>query len=288
MPAFLGVSGRLVAVRASDVPVVRSARGSVVETLSGRRVAQFGRGRDHRVWTISRAALTAVEWNTLELFASGVYGRGPFIWLDPWAAVTNALSVDESLFIGWGGDSWDRVSGVRTIADGYGVETVVPVSLERATPGEASVEGVPVPPGVNRFVVWVEGPGSSEVKVTVDVYDVSDVRVNTVTVTAPTGAGWRRVVVDVPDGGATVAVSIGGAVGVAGPQLVHGTVLPESWVVGQRANVTVGDSSHAPLVTIPGHSYTGLSLTLTEVGVVGDGVLIPAEYQGYGLPPYGL
>src|SRR5690625_8011254 len=96
-PAFLGVPGALSRLELDDVPVSRGSRSSVSVTLSGRRVVQFGRGRDHRSWSVSRGALSAVDWYTVELYASGVRGRCPFVWLDLWATVLSALLCDESM-----------------------------------------------------------------------------------------------------------------------------------------------------------------------------------------------
>src|SRR5699024_10013864 len=112
-----GKPGGLSRLELDDVPVSRGGRSSVSVTLSGRRVVQFGRGRDHRSWTVSRGALSAVDWNTVELFASGVHGRGPFVWLDPWATVTNMLSRDESLLLGWDASGWQRSDGPVTVTD---------------------------------------------------------------------------------------------------------------------------------------------------------------------------
>ena len=122
-PAFLGKPGGLSRLELDDVPVSRGSRSSVSVTLSGRRVVQFGRGRDHRSWSVSRGALSAVDWNTVELYASGVHGRGPFVWLDPWATVTNALSCDESILLGWGGSGWERREGAPSAPIAVNLET---------------------------------------------------------------------------------------------------------------------------------------------------------------------
>src|SRR5690625_6129727 len=92
--AWLGVPGALSRVGASSAPVSRGSRSSVSVTLSGRRVVQFGRGRDHRLWSVSRGALSVADWNRVELYAAGVFGRGPCVWLDPWATVSNVLSCE--------------------------------------------------------------------------------------------------------------------------------------------------------------------------------------------------
>lgn len=163
-PAFLGSPGSLSRLELDDVPVSRSSRSSVSVTLSGRRVVQFGRGRDHRSWSVSRGALPVQDWNRVELYAAGVFGRGPFIWLDPWATVSNVLSCGESILLGWGGSGWERREGVPAAAIAVNVE-VDPTGVTGDGWGgssyyEESLSAVFVPGGFGREPFGVAPFGS--------------------------------------------------------------------------------------------------------------------------------
>lgn len=170
----------------------------------------------------------------------------------------------------WLGDPYDSESELtQIVSDGS-----APFWLYRPQVGggtsAAVLEDVPVPPGPFAARVKLFQPETNRASLQVYGYDQGGLELfyesERTTSAAP---GWFDVVVRgvLPEGVATVDIRVPNALGVTSPQLVHGDVLPESWVVGQRANVVIEGSSHNPLVTIPGHSYTTGEVTLSEVGL---------------------
>src|SRR5690625_5268436 len=170
----------------------------------------------------------------------------------------------------WLGDPYDSESELsQVVSDGS-----APFWLYRPQVGggtsAAVLEDVPVPPGPFAARVKLLQPETNRASLQVYGYDQGGVELFYESEwTASASPGWFDVVVRgvLPDRVATLKLRLPNALGVASPQVVCGDTLPESWVIGQRANVVVDGSSHNPLVTVPGHSYTAGEVTLSEVGL---------------------
>lgn len=227
--------------------------------------------------SLGSETVTAAEpGETLRVYGTGTATMGPGYWerrtiVDgpydgPAFDGSHAPAGYSSM---WLGDPYDSESELTEIANGDSSQFWLYRPQVGGGTSAAVLEGVPMPPGSFAARVRMLQGSSNRASLQVYGYDQGGVELFYESErTASAAPGWFEVVVRgvLPEGVATVNIRVPNALGVASPQLVHGDTLPESWVVGQRANVVIEGSSHNPLVTIPGHSYTTGEVTLSEVG----------------------
>lgn len=225
--------------------------------------------------SLGSETVTAAEpGETLRVYGTGTATMGPGYWerrtiVDgpfdgPAFDGSHAPAGYSSM---WLGDPYDSESELTEIANGDSSQFWLYRPQTGGGTSAAVLEDVPMPPGpyAARLVVL---QGADAVSVRVRGFDQGGVEIFYKRQNVPSASpGWYTVVNSgvLPDRVATISIQAFNALGVASPQVVCGDTLPESWVIGQRANVVVDGSSHNPLVTIPGHSYTAGEVTLSEV-----------------------
>lgn len=228
--------------------------------------------------TLGTQTVTATEpGETLRVYGTGTATMGPGYWerrtiVDgpfdgPAFDGSHAPAGYSSM---WLGDPYDSESELTEIANGDSSQFWLYRPQVGGGTSAAVLEGVPMPPGSFAARVRMLQGSSNRASLQVYGYDAGGVEVFYESVrTGSASPGWFDVVVRgvLPDRVATLRLRLPNALGVASPQVVCGDTLPESWVIGQRANVVVDGSSHNPLVTVPGHSYTAGEVTLSEVGL---------------------
>ena len=117
--ARIGLPGQLI-----EVPGT-SALSHTPERLTSRRVTLGGRrivqeaSREHRTWEVTlRQGSRAAEVADLVAFASGEWGRGPFLFLSEWAQVTNLLTPRATALDVGQPQPGTMLAGPITLADG--------------------------------------------------------------------------------------------------------------------------------------------------------------------------
>lgn len=105
MTAYLGPAGNLVAFKCpSDEQINLEDSASLSRTLGGVQKAQYGR-RAPRAWQVGIGTATPDELGQLMGLLQGLYGPPPWVYVGPWAQVTNLLPPAASMLLpgSWGG-----------------------------------------------------------------------------------------------------------------------------------------------------------------------------------------
>lgn len=269
MTAYLGRPGSFDALTVSSpMPIGVAGQVRSVMTLGGRRVAQLPVARSRRVWTVSRNAALPREWAVWQEYADGLWGAGPHTFVDPWTQVTNVLTREQSLGVGWSGSTFKAQTGRLTLPDG----ARAPGWLQRDGTGGTStlLAGTPVVAGLPvTLAVWAERASSvSSVSLTANFRDATDSIVGSPASVSESVAGWHHLMVSAvaPVGAATVQITVIGVATVAVPQVTWTNSTAHGWVVGQSAQVVVSGGSHAPIIATHDVALTAGSVTVTEVG----------------------
>lgn len=91
---YLGELGRLVSIKCPSSQQEAAQGEPIIErTLEGNVRAQFPWSPERRVWSLGTSdATTPEDQGTLQSFAAGEWGNGPFVFVSADAPVTNLLS----------------------------------------------------------------------------------------------------------------------------------------------------------------------------------------------------
>lgn len=242
------------------------------ETLGGRVLAQLSPRRTApRVWSIGGPSELVKDVAVLDEVLSGL--RPPYVWVEPWAQVTNLLTPRSSL--------WQDAAEVQSTVSlagrypldggGYAATTVV-----QSNPAWQIVSGAaPVVPGVPFTVgAWVAGTNA---RINAQFMDSSGVPISSVAGNTVSGADVLRRSLrtftpgQVPANAAAVRMWTTN-VSVAARAQVTWTSGPVDWAIGGGVSqVIVTDSSSAPTWAVPDPSFahgrrTDVSFTVTEIG----------------------
>lgn len=208
---YLGSLGRMIGIKSpAQQGVASDTRHRFDRSLEGRVKAQvLPVGR--RTWTLqTSAATTPTEYSTLEQFASGAWGTGPFQFVSADAAITNLLTPDESLCMGDPIASYYSAGGPVDLGVG-GWSARSWVHSDSSLAGEIYFQQTPAPilPGVRvTGSAWIRGEGAK-----LRLYWYDSPFGNPIAGTVDSGPltifdGWTRVTVigDPPEGAIGVRV----------------------------------------------------------------------------------
>lgn len=160
MSAYLGVLGDLVLIKCPSRLQQEASRGlSERITVGGVRRVQIG-PRLLRTWDVGVEAATPDDLATLAGFVAGEWGPGPFLWVDPWAQVTNLLPpARAALELPWANTS---PAGPATLAPGVRAGRSLAI-IDSATIthwADPALIDIPCTPGVPVTVsIWARGAG---------------------------------------------------------------------------------------------------------------------------------
>lgn len=270
MTVYLGIPGRLVALKCpSDQGTPADDVFSFERTLEGRVKAQ-ARRLSRRRWSVSVATATPSEVGALAAFASGEWGRGPFVWVSADAPVTNMLTPEQSLC----DPSTLYTAGVTATGPlNLGADGWAGRSFSNPTPATAFYFGqqsAPVMPGQQVTAsAYVVGAGA-QVRIRWVDANNSFISFSTSTADGVAGVARRVSVTAMPPAGAALAgVQAINATQGARPALTWTDALFE-WSDGQgcpKAVIHGLDRSLVLALRTPGYGrYADAGFTITEVG----------------------
>lgn len=266
MDAYLGPAGNLIGFRASAVNITPEASASYLVTLGGRRKAQLT-PQQPRSWRLNIAAATPAQLGQLSGLVQGLYGPPPWVFVEPWAAVTNLLSPAAALLKPGTWTGIGDVGGTVTLSDGSRpVHSIVDVEQFMKTldpapvvPGEqvtASIYGT----GNPNFILSLQfrssgGTVLSAPSTTINAPAAGNLQRGSLTATAPEGAAECRI--------QTTARRASLPAVTLTPQV-------EAWTEGNGAGkVIVEGLEKAVIIAVrdmPGLRRADVSFTIMEVG----------------------
>lgn len=270
MTAYLGPAGNLVAFKCpSDEQIDLSDPVSLSRTLGGVQKAQYGR-RAPRAWKVGISTATPAEIGQLMGLMQGLYGPPPWVYVGPWAQVTNLLTPASSMMLpgSWTGSV--SAGGVVSLEGGARptFSTVSANGSEVRLPAVPAVPGVPV-----TGSVWAAGHLVSEGFNTVlDFLDSGGATISTSFKShqVPAGVLRRRSVTAIaPEGTTSVVFRVAHALRTALPAVTWTPDLAE-WAVGGGAPKVVAHGlSEAVQLAVRDEAYlrrSAASFILEEVG----------------------
>jgi hypothetical protein len=268
MTAYLGPAGNLIPFACpSEEQIGQADNVSTEMTLGGVQKAQYGM-RSPRSWQVGIGTATPEQIGGLTGLLGGLYGPPPWLYVGPWAQVTNLLHPAASMFMpaAWIGPG--APGGPLVLADG-----TRPVhSIVNDTGGDIVTALVPVVPGVpvSGSVVAV---GASGYTLSLDFLDAAGALVSRSSEFKDAAAGSplsRGAITATPPAGSVQArLRVAGALRLALPAI---TWTPEAgpWQLGEGAPKVVarGLSKAVQLAVrdIQTMRRTSASFTLDEVG----------------------
>lgn len=269
MDAFLGSGGILVPFKCpSDVGITSDRPSTYRTTLGGRVKAQRGPA-SRRQWSVDLSTATPAQVANLQALVEG--GKPPWVWVEPYAQVTNLLSPEQSVLAPgtWAGAGVVQGGAVLT-ADGV----YTPRTLQHATGGTmdfayraGSPDRPPVSPGLP--VAWslhLRGQGLLRLSFRDWAGQIISDRNTAYNNIALTKTTYTSVA---PPGAAAVHLSATGALEAALPVLSW-TVDAPAWSIGRGCNRVSSDGlSEAVQLAVrdaPDMRRSSISFTLTEVG----------------------
>lgn len=273
MSAYLGMLGRLVPIYSNPTMDVSGDEAyAFTKTLEGRVKAQV-RPVSRRSWELSARAASPTDVGTLNGFASGEWGMGPFVWVAPGAASVNLLTPEvarcgpQAVFSptvsragpmslgvdGWAGSSLTTSDPTATLWVGA---TKAPVPVIPGQPVTASAYMLGA--GAKVRLHWYMGDGSLASQVV------------TSSGSGMAGTPQRLHVTAIPPAGAvSCTMSTTRALQIARPAITWTDKL-FPWGDGQgclNAVVSsIGSTVQAASLRDPGSNYSDMKFTITEVG----------------------
>lgn len=269
MTAYLGPAGFLAPFKCpSAVSTDQSRPSSSRTTLGGRVKAQRG-PVSRRQWSVDISTATPAQVSNLHAMVEA--GTPPWVWVEPYAQVTNVYSPEQSLLMPGTFSGAGVVEGGAVNVDGV----MAPRSVLHATGGTVDFgysDGAPdrpaVVPGVPVTVsAYLRGAGVLGLS-----WRDWAGAVITESTTAYSNAVLARVAManrTPPAGAATVRIWATGAMQAAMPAL---TWTPDiaAWSIGRGCNRVVVDGlSEAVQLAVVAEPYmrrSGISFTVREVG----------------------
>lgn len=268
MSAYLGPVGNLIGFKCpSDEEITLAENSSLSWTLGGKQKAQYNLSAP-RAWQVSIGTATPQEVAGLAALMRGLYGPPPWVYVGPWAQVTNLLPPSASvLAVGsWTGSGVP--GGQVTLDDG----TRPVLSALSDTGAQLDLPAVPVVPGEPvTGSAW--GAGDTEFTAQLIFRNSAGGTVSSAssTVTAPLGSPLRRggVTAWAPTGAVDVVLRLTGAKRAAQPAV---TWTPDmaAWTVGGGApKVIARGLSQALQLAVRDAAFlrrSSASFVLEEVG----------------------
>lgn len=248
------------------------SRTVLSETLSGRVLAQLSpRRTSPRQWSIGGPAELVKDVAVLGEILAGL--RPPYVWVEPWAQVTNLLTPRSSLWQ----DAADAQSSVSLAGryplegGGYAASTVVQSNTAQSIIGGAA----PVVPGLPVTVsAWVAG---TDARVNAQWIDSNGASISVHAGSTVTGTDVlrRSTLTFTPGEIPSNAVAVRPFTyytSVAARAQVTWTTGPVDWAIGGGvAQVLVTDDNTAPTWAVPDPAFVNgrradVSFTVTEIG----------------------
>lgn len=270
MTAYLGPAGSLASFTCpSSVSIDQARPASYRTTLGGRVKAQRG-PQQRRAWSVDIGTATPAQVANLQAMAEG--GKPPWVWVEPYAQVTNLLSPAQSVTMP---GTWSGTGVVEGGAVNVG-GVMSPRSVSHSTGGyvdftfrSAGVADQPaVIPGVPVSVsVYVRGAG--DLGISWRNYAGTAISSNQKAYTHGTLSRVSMVNLIPPAGAVSAYIWVSGFTQAAMPALTWTPALAD-WSVGRGCNrVTVDGLSEAvQLAVVADKSLrrSGISFTIREVG----------------------
>lgn len=263
MPVYLGSLGRMIKLPyVVSQQLQQEERYTFKKTLEGKNSAQrIPRG--HRSWALTADHFRANESATLQEFADGSWGRGPFWFLSADALVSNVLPPITKVFGNYGN------AGPAFLDDGGRS----PFSYTPPAGGAGTIQFVGAeedPPAIpGRKVTgsaYIMGTG---VSVMLQFFDVSGAQVgafSSASVTSTTVAKRASVTAAAPSGTVRVRLTARNTTVAARPAITWTDKL-QPYGDGQGcAKAVVHGVSRDQVLAVPGNTFSNLSFTVTEVG----------------------
>lgn len=259
---YLGVPGAMRLIRVpQDAVTVPAMRGEVQHDLISGGTAVTHRKATRRTWGVTYPGLTPDAADLLLGFYAGVFGDGPFCWVDP--AWRNALSADASTFgavldassdwaLSGAGQTFttsNTITPPAAVTSAVGVWHGAGTSSHVGTGTWAGATLLPVEPSqppyigvvttLSLYAKSVSGTPSITVRGRAVLADGSIVNTGTATPTL-NGSAWQRVAVTVPAGLTasylTIDVQCGTAASpdiyLSSAAVEYGVSTPGTWVMG--------------------------------------------------------
>lgn len=248
MSAWLGVPGNMVELKCPASAAYQQAPDMSVETtLGGRDKAQVGR-TIAREWSLDVGPAHQGAATALGRFHHGLYGTGPWWFVDPWAAVTNVLTPAQSMPGPRNGGPWNAVPVGTWSVPGVGV-----VSHSVLTSGTSDFEQAPVLPGSPVSAgAYVAGAGRGRVIVQVLDKTGSVIATATTYIDLTSTPVWSEVTLPaVPAAGQTARLAVSDAVQQVALVAVNWTTSIREWAPGQGCSrAVVGDTTVDPVTAV--------------------------------------
>lgn len=267
---YIGQLGGLVPVRASSsLTVARESRYREFVTVEGvRRVLMASRPQP-RSWDVDFPYLDFAAADTMEAFALGLFGAGPFVWVPSDAQVGSVLTPAQSALRNLGSEF--SPAGPVTV-DGVSLPVSASVSIPSSWRGLVDVPvvaGMPV-----TASIWVQSATGSPIISTGFV--VGGGIPSTESVTGRSGGMWQRLTWSgvAPAGASQLRLGVRSSVtAAAGPQVTW-TRGPVPYAAGRAADSvvveSVGISPSLVQRTAAGVSpLADVSMRVLEVGSAG-------------------
>ncbi|WP_458116964.1 hypothetical protein [Arthrobacter sp. D2-10] len=268
MKAYLGPVGNLIGFRCpSSEEITLADNSSLSWTLGGKQKAQYGLNAP-RAWQVGIGSATADQIAGLAALMRGLYGPPPWVYVGPWAKVTNLLTPAASVLQAgsWTGSAVP--GGSVTLNDG----TRPALSLLSDTGATTNLPEVPAIPGETvTGSAWGAGDSGFTVSLVFRSASGAELAITSRTTAASLAAPLVRgsVTAVAPDGATGVILRLSGAKRAAQPA-VSWTPAVAAWTVGEGAPKVIAQGlSHAVRMAVrdtPSLRRTGASFTLQEVG----------------------
>ena len=248
MSAWLGVPGNMVELKCPASAAYQQAPDLSVETtLGGRDKAQVGR-TIAREWSLNMGPAHQGAATALTRFQHGLYGQGPWWFIDPWAAVTNVLTPAQSL-------PGPRNGGPRNAvpAGAWWVPGVGMLSHSVLTSGVSSFEQAPVVPGTPVTAgAYVAGEGGGWVSVQVLDRTGAVISTGTTYLDLTSTPVWEEATLPaVPAAGHTARLAVSAEVQQVALVAVNWASSIGEWAPGQGCSrALVGDTTVDPVTAV--------------------------------------
>jgi hypothetical protein len=266
--AYLGPAGNLVAFKCpSDEQIERADSVSLSRTLGGLQKAQYGR-RAPRAWQVGIGTATPAELGQLMGLLQGLYGPPPWVYVGPWAQVTNLLTPAASMLLpgAWTGTG---VEGGPVTLEGGARPSYSVVSDTGAT---LSLPAVPVIPGIPVTGSFY-AVGNPQFTVALDFRNAAGAGIGAAASNNTALAGGalsRRSVTGMPPAGAVdVVLRATGALRAAQPAVTWTPDMAEWSVGGGAPKVVARGLSQAVQLAVRDQAFlrrSSASFVLEEVG----------------------
>lgn len=260
---YLGTYGRMVGIKCPASQSVEAAqRHSFEDTLEGNRKAQV-RPTGRRTWSLQTSeATTPVDASTVEQFAQGAWGPGPFWFVSADAPYTNLLTPAGASCLDIYQEGSANAGPVDLGAEGWSAQSITRAGY---TEIYAQFERIPVLQGVPVVgSAYVQGAGA-----VVRLYwtDAADSVISAVNSDPAVGSSMQRLVVTgTPPSTATgVRLVVQNSTKFTRPAVTWHKLQP--WSDGQGCPKAVLHSvSRSLTLTGLSSTYSAQSYTITEVG----------------------